>query len=266
MIKGTVMPVVCMAFGDFPLAEKYINCLFGMLKQHCEQPFRLVCYTDRHRAINSEIEQRDCSAWSEFDESGTPAFMRKLGLFNPAYVEFEEYLFLDLTLIIRQSMQPLLDFAFARREDLVLVQDWHHDCCNSSVMRIRPRQMRFIYDAFVSRELLHQVLPGDQDFIHAIVATRGEHHRVALFPHGMVVSFKHTRRIGRRDPSKTRAVFEAATIVKFHGWPRMHQVFDPLHHLFRILLPDLAMGRWHRPVSPAELRELQSHWRPVGTS
>ncbi len=192
--------------------------------------------------------------------------MRKLGLFNPAYVEFDEYLFLDLTLIIRNSMQSLFDFAASRQEDLVIVQDWHHDCCNSSVMRIRPRQMRFIYDAFVARELSPFELPGDQDFIHAIVAARGEQQRVALLPAGMVISFKHTVRIGRRDPTQTRAVFEAATIVKFHGRPRMHQVFDPIYRLLRIRLRDLSKGRWHRPVSPGELRELQSHWRPVGTN
>jgi hypothetical protein len=255
-----------MAFGDFPHADKYIDCLNGMLSQHCPQAFRLICFTDRRRNIHPDIEQRDCSGWNEFDAAGMPAFMRKLGLFNPAYVEFDEYWFLDLTLIIRSSMQPLLSFASDRQEDLVLVQDWHHACCNSSVMRIRPRQMRFIYDAFIARELSPFEFPGDQDFIHAIVAARGEQHRVALLPDGMVISFKHTVRIGRRDPTKTRAVFEAATIVKFHGRPRMHQVFNPIYRLFRIRLRDLSKGRWHRPVSPAELRELQSHWRPAGSA
>ena len=266
MPEKQTLPVVCMAFGDFPRADKYIDCLLGMLTRHCPEPFRLICFTDRPRAVHSDIEQRDCSAWTEFDEPGMPAFMRKLGLFNPAYVEFDEYVFLDLTLLIRQSMQPLLDFASARPEDLVLVQDWHHECCNSSVMRIRPRQMRFIYDAFIARELSPFAFPGDQDFIHAIVAARSEQQRVALLPAGMVISFKHTVRIGRRDPTQTRAVFEAATIVKFHGRPRMHQVFDPVYRLFRIRLRDVMKGRWHRPVSPAELRELQLHWRAVGRS
>ncbi len=264
MLEKQVTPVVCMAFGAFPYADKYIDCLLGMLTRHCPAPFRLICYTDRPRAVHRDIEQRDCSAWPEFDVQGMPAFMRKLGLFNPAYVEFDEYVFLDLTLIIRKSMQSLFDFAFSRQEDLVMLQDWHHDCCNSSVMRIRPRQMRFIYDAFISRELSPFSFPGDQDFIHAIVAAHGQQHRVALLPDGMVISFKHTVRIGRRDPTQTQPVFEAATIVKFHGRPRMHQVFNPIYRLFRIRLRDLAKGRWHRPVSPGELRELQSHWRPVG--
>ena len=183
------LPIVCMAFGNVALADIYVTRLLEMLSRHCPLPFRLICYTDQARNVPVEIEQRDCSTWSEFDHEGTPAFMRKLGLFNPAYIGFDEFLYLDLTLVIRQSMKELLDFALSAPEDLVIVKDWHYDCYNSSVMRIRPKPMRFIYSAYLAGERFPQVLPGDQDFIHGVVNDRRAQHRVALFPAACVVSF-----------------------------------------------------------------------------
>ncbi len=251
------LPIVCMAFGPVAQADTYVTRLFEMLTRHCPRPFRLICYTDQARNVPPDIEQRDCSAWTEFDEAGTSAFMRKIGLFNPAYVGFDEFIYLDLTLVIRQSMQELLDHALSSPEDLVIVKDWHYDCYNSSVMRIRPTPMRFIYDAFVAGERPAQVLPGDQDFIHAVVTSRRARHQVTLFPQTSVVSFKAVVRIGRRDPTLARQLTEQATVVKFHGRPRMHQAFDPVHHFFRIRLRDWVHGRLRSPVSVSELK---SHW------
>ena len=255
--RARPLPIVCMAFGAVALADTYVTRLFEMLTRHCPQPFQLICYTDQPRNVPLDIEQRDCSAWTEFDQAGTSPFMRKLGLFNPAYVGFDEFIYLDLTLVIRQSMQGLLDHALSSPEDLVIVKDWHYDCYNSSVMRIRPTPMRFIYDAFVAGERPAQVPPGDQDFIHAVVNSRRARHRVALFPQTSVVSFKAVVRIGRRDPTLARWLMDQATVVKFHGRPRMHQAFDPIYHFFRIRLRDWVHGRLRSPVSVSELK---SHW------
>ncbi len=255
------LPIVCMAFGNVALADIYVTRLLEMLSRHCPLPFRLICYTDQARNVPVEIEQRDCSTWSEFDHEGTPAFMRKLGLFNPAYIGFDEFLYLDLTLVIRQSMKELLDFALSAPEDLVIVKDWHYDCYNSSVMRIRPKPMRFIYSAYLAGERFPQVLPGDQDFIHGVVNDRRAQHRVALFPAACVVSFKALLRIGRRSPKLARRFTEQATVIKFHGRPRMHQAFDPVYHFFRIRLRDWAHGRLRSPI-PVD--ELKSHWECSG--
>ncbi len=259
--RATRLPIVCMAFGNVALADLYVTRLHDMLERSCPLPFRLICYTDQPRNVPADVEQRDCGGWSEFDHQGTPAFMRKLGLFNPAYIEFDEFVYLDLTLVIRQSMQALLGAALSASEDLVIVKDWHYDCYNSSVMRIRPRPMRFIYDAFISGERFAQVLPGDQDFIHGVVSSRQAQHRVALLPEGCVASFKALVRIGRRDPALARRLTEQATVVKFHGRPRMHQAFDPVHHFFRIRLRDWAHGQVRSPIPVDELR---SHWEGCG--
>ena len=58
----------------------------------------------------------------------------------------------------------------------------------------------------------------------------------------------------RRAPEQARAALQASIVVKFHGRPRMHEVFDPWHYLLRVRLKELAHGRW-QPVLP--IGELQ---------
>lgn len=254
----TALPIVCLALGDFyGLGDQYISRMYAMLRRHCGRPFRLICYTDRARNVPAAVEMVDCTGWRELDRSGMRATTRKLGLFNPAYVPFPEFLYLDLTLVVRSSMQPLLDFAFSSEKDLVIVDDWHHEGYNSSVMRIRPAPLHFIYDAFVAGESYPQKVAGDQDFIRSVIEKHGAQERVELFPAEQVVSYKNAVRTGRRNPAMARSMVDDAVIVKFHGQPRMHEAFDPFHYFWRIRLRDLAHGRLHSPVPT---RELKREW------
>ena len=82
--------------------------------------------------------------------------LTKLGLFNPAYVPFDDFIYFDLSLVIRANLDALLAFTWAREEALVIVKDWYYDGFNSSVMRIRNEPLRFIYDEFAG-----QGLPGE---------------------------------------------------------------------------------------------------------
>lgn len=256
--KEARFPIVCMAYGNIELAELYIDRLFAMLKRNCPISFRLICYTDKPRELNPEVEQRDCSIWSEFDQKEIPAYMRKLGLFNPEYMELDEFIFLDLTLVIRKSLQELFDCAFLCPQDLVIAQDWYYNCYNSSVMRIRPHAMRFIYDAFLSREQPLSIFHGDQDFIHFVISKQQKQNCVALFHDGIIVSFKRMIKMGRRNPTLAQKIIEHATIIKFHGSPRMHQAFNPIYHFFNIRIQDLLRGKFSSPISMSELNE---HWR-----
>lgn len=247
-----------MAYGNIEFAEIYVDRLFGMLERNCPLTFRLICYTDRPRKLHANIEQRDCSRWSEFDQEEISPHMRKLGLFNPEYMEFDEFIFLDLTLVIRKSLSELFECAFSCSQDLVIAQDWYYNCYNSSVMRIRPLAMRFIYDAFVSREQPLSIFQGDQDFIHCIVSRHQKQHCVALFHDGLVISFKRILKMGRRNPELANKIVEHATIVKFHGVPRMHQAFNPIYHFLNIRIQDFLRGKFHAPIS---ISELNQHWR-----
>jgi hypothetical protein len=252
------LAVVCLAVGEMDgLADLYVIRLQGMLQRHCPVPFRLVCFTDRDRALPPTIEQRRCDGWTELRREGMRPTTLKLGLFNPAYIEFERFLYLDLTLVIRRRMAPLLAEAFGTRRGLVLVDDWHHEGANSSVMGIRRGALSVVYDAFVNGECFAQRVPGDQDFINGVIAAHGLQDDVGLFTGGAVESFKRLMRLARRAPEQARTALQASIVVKFHGRPRMHEVFDPWHYLLRVRLRELAHGRW-QPVLP--IGELQRDW------
>jgi hypothetical protein len=237
------LPIVCLATGDlYGQADLYVSRLFAMLSRHCGRPFRLYCYTDRRRQqVPSAIIQRDCAGWTELDRAGMRATTRKLGFFNPAYAEFDEFLYLDLTLVVRKPMDELLEFGLRSDKELVILKDWSHGY-NSSVMRIRRGRLRAIYDAFVAGATFPQKNPGDQDFIHGFVARSHWEKHVDLFPAHLVCSFKKTRQLARSDPAAARQAVRDATIVKFHGSPKMH---DALGWRYRVRerMKELAKGR-----------------------
>src|SRR5687767_13418979 len=103
--SASPLPIVCFATGElYGMADLYVARLLGMLRRHCPQPFTLHCYTDRPRRLPTEVMQHDCSGWHELLRPGMRPTTRKLGMFNPRYVAFEQFLFLDVTLIVRSDM------------------------------------------------------------------------------------------------------------------------------------------------------------------
>lgn len=255
--RQAALPIVCMAVGDlYGLADVYIRRMQHMLEQHCPLPFELFCYSDRPRRVPQAVQLRDCAGWTELERAGMRPTTRKLGLLNPDYAEFDEFLYLDLTLVIRRDMNDLLGFALQRPEDLVIVGDWHYDGYNSSVMRVRSGRLRSVYDAFVTGVRFEQRIPGDQDFLHGAIRQQSMQSKVALFPPHQVISFKQTVRTGRRDPELARRRLNAATIVKFHGTPKMHEALRPRYYLPR-RLRELLRGHLRPVMSLAELRR---HW------
>ena len=249
------LPVVCFAIGElYGMADAYVTRLHAMLVRHCRQSFTLHCYTDRPRpSLPVAIEQRDCAGWTELVRPGMRPTTRKLGLFNPRYVEFDSFLYLDLSLVIQRDMDALLAGAFAQPEDLVIVPHWRNDGYNSSVMRIRRGRLTAIYDAFVAGESFEQRVPGDQDFIRGVVLRHGLQAQVGLFPREQIVSFKATIKLGRRDAARAHRCIREATIVKFHGSPKMHEAFGARYWL-RTRVKELLRGRWQRVIPMRELR------------
>ena len=256
--SGTLTTFVCMATGEFyGLADVYINRMLGMLRAHVHTPFQLICVTDRVRQIDPTIQQIRCDTWTELQRAGMRATTAKIGLFNPDYLPVQDFIYLDLTLVIRQDMSPLLAFTRSSHAPLVIIKDWHYDSYNSSVMRIRSTSLRFIYDAFIQGETYPQKTKGDQDFIHAVIANRGQEAAVDCIPDGLVASFKRAVRTARSDPDRSRAMIDQAVIVKFHGSPRMHHVLNPIRRFLKYTVGNLWYGQLGLPFS---VRALQQAW------
>lgn len=250
--------VVCMLVGGrYPNA--YLARLDSMLRRNMHVPYELSCIVDRPRPIPPGVKTIDASRWTQMRRQGMRVTTNKIRLFDPEAIPFDEFLYLDVTLVIQKDMRPLLQYAFEREEDLVIVKDWNYDCYNSCVMRIRKSdQMRGVYDAFVEGKTFKYRNPGDQDFLHACVQDLGLQDRVAFFAPEHVVSFRNLRDLHRTDPEAAYRAIEKGIIVKFFGKPKMHQVMNPIFNLFRIRLRNGLNGQKDAKFWAKELRE---HWR-----
>jgi hypothetical protein len=247
--------VVCLLVGRrYP--PIYVERLHSMLKRHMPVPFRLTCITDVRTNLPSEINVIELS--SRRLRRREHRTMYKLSLFDRSFLPFHEFLYLDITIVIPRDMTPLLEFAFGRREDLVVLQDWNYDCYNSCVMRIRHSDaMQTIVDDFDKGTKYECLKPGDQDFIHASVKAHGLQERVALFPQGMIASYRNARELVKSDPAGAHAMLDNAVIVKFFGRHKMHHVENPL---FRLRL-SLQKRKYGADAANFWLPELQENWR-----
>lgn len=247
--------VVCLAFGD-RYKDLYLVRLFRMLTRHMPVPFTLTVVTDRPRKLPSGVKSFDASGWTMRRE-GMRVTTKKLKLFDPESGLPGEFLYLDTTLVIQKDMTPLLEYAFSRSEELVVVSDWNYDCYNTCVMRLRPGgELRAVYEAFVAGEAYEYRVNGDQDFVHAAVSHRGLQSQVALFPEDHVVSYRNARDLSRNDLEAARITLDRGIVVKFFGYLKMHHVASALWRWKR--------GRKHpdeRPILGFWVRELRERWR-----
>ena len=250
MIPDTV-PFVCLAVGDLEgRADLYLNRLYSMLERHCHVPFSLTCFSDRPRKLQHDIQIRPASALL----SGTPQHPTyyKLGLFKAEATPFEQFLYLDMSLVMRQDMSALLQYAFGAPQDLVIVNEWKYEGYNSCVMRIKGGALQTIYDAFIEGARYPEQVEGDQDFIRGHIKAHQLEHRVALFPAEQVISYKWTRNYSEEGPqqmARAQQIVRAATIVKFHGNPKMHHIAKRFRNLFKSM--DSSLFK----------RELYQNWR-----
>lgn len=222
--------VICINTGD-KYGDIYVQRLANMVHRHLPVDHSFVCYTDRRRDLTPEIEQRSTEGWN------VDGWFGKLKFFDRTVLD-EEFLFLDLALVVKSSMQPMVDFAASTPAALIGMRDWNYDCFGSMVMWIRPDEAtQRIWDAYVvgKRYPTKTAVDGDQDFIDAAIADFRLESSVGYFPQEWFASFKGLRRLRDRDPEAAKDALAKAMFVKYHGPPKMHHVLDPITHA-RILL------------------------------
>lgn len=244
------VPVVCMAVGHrYP--DRNVAVLESMLRRHMPVPFSLTCVVDRPRRLPASVGTLDASDWG-LQREGMRVTTTKLGLFEAGRLPFDEFLYLDTTLVVHRDLGPLLEHGFGRDEELVVCRDWSYDAYNTCVMRIRPGgELAAIPKAFREGKAYRQRNPGDQDFVTGFVRERGLEDRVALWRQDDVVSYKTARALNHQDPAAARAMLDAGTIVKFYGKTKMHQLLNPLYRAVKLKGPDRSF--W--------VDELRENWR-----
>jgi hypothetical protein len=254
------LQVVTVQAGDrYP--DLYVNRLRRMVARHLPREHRFICWTDRPEPgrFDADVEMRDLSGW---DLSG---WFNKLRLFDRAVTGEAPFLFLDLTMVIRGSLAPLLAVVEgpgsaqgeAAEASLVAVPDWNYPIVNSSVMWVRPdARTQEVWDAWVEGRFPREGVAGDQNWINTVFAAR-ERDGLGFWPEGLVASYKGLRKMAARDPAAARAALERAVILKFHGRPKPHEVLEPWRHLPSTVLRHPLRPRLWRYLTG----EIKAHWR-----
>ncbi|MCH7945841.1 MAG: hypothetical protein IIC73_07495 [Armatimonadetes bacterium] len=237
--------------GKFP--DVYVQRLYSMLGRNFGRPFRFTCFTDRKRNLSSEICQIDIGHWNE------RGFFNKMVLYNDEEMPYDAALYLDITMVIKDDITHLVDYAASLDADLVVIRDWKYPAMNSCVQWITKNDtMRAVWDVYTSGHFPEFRTRGDQEFTFDALKALGLENRLGYFPDGEVQSYKVLRSANRNSAAEARRLLEASKIVKFHGTPRQHEVIHPWLRISKVAMkyPHYAAKDWNFLV-----REIREWWQ-----
>ena len=218
--------IVCINHGE-EYGDEYTNNLYSMTVRHLHQPFAFTCFTDRPRPLHPAIQQHNIAHW------GLSGWFNKLRLFDGNEMPFDSFLYLDITLIIKDSLDPLIDCV--RNKPFVVQKDWSYDCFNSSVMWItRDPVNQSVWESFAGGRKYRTRHDGDQDYINAVFREQKLLDTVAYFPNGWIQSYKRLREVSAKSMVSARQELAKAIILKFHGHPKPHELLLPKREFRRL--------------------------------
>lgn len=240
--------ILCMKWGDRYGAE-YVNRLYGMVRRNITGDIRFICMTDDVSGIREEVETRDCPT-IDIPAPHNNRGWRKVTLFNETLDDLQgDVLFLDLDLIITQSLDPL----FELEGDFLIMPNPTQPGSgigNTSVYRFRVGQHPHV---------LRDLLDVPETHIRANInsqtyISRALKGRMTFLPPEWCVSFK--KQCIPPWPArywKTPTPPDGARVVIFTGKP------DP---------DEAAEGRWPAPPHKKLYKAIRpcpwiaEHWRP----
>lgn len=213
-----IVNVICVKWGTYYPAL-YVNRLFAMVSRNLHRPFRFVCFTDDHRALDSRIEHfpipdiqlptRRNGGW------------RKLALLAPELGDLRgPALYLDLDVIITAD----LDCFFEYPGQLCIIENWtqrNQGVGNSSVFRFEVSSLVDIYEQFNSDpEAFARRYPNEQSYLSLVP----KNVKVSFWPDAWVKSFKlHCLPFALLRAFRAPHIPRGAHIVVFHGKPKMDE-------------------------------------------
>src|SRR5690349_617658 len=247
-----MVEIVCVNAGDkFP--DLYVQRLYNMLGRKFSLPFRLTCFTDRKRDVSKEIIQIDIK---QFSARGP---FNKVILYNPEAMPYDEALFMDITLVIKEELSGYIAYAKALDKDLVAIRDWRRPVMNSCFQWITKNDtLRAVWDVYVSDNYPEFRTKGDQFFTYSTLQALGLEHEIGYFPDGEIQSYKVLREAHRESESKFQELWAKTKVIKFHGMPRQHEVIKPIQHFWTttIRYPQFAIKDWNFLT-----KEIREWWR-----
>ena len=244
--------IVCVNAGDkFP--DVYVQRLHNMLGRNFDRPFRLSCFTDRQRDLSHEIVQIDIKPF------GARGPFNKVLLYNQALFPYDEALFMDITLVIKEDLAHLVDHAESLDKDVVAIRDWRRPVLNSCVQWITKNEtLKKVWEVFESGEHPEFRTKGDQFFTFSTLQALGLEHQIGYFPEGEIQSYKVLREAHRESEQKFAELWAKTKVIKFHGMPRQHEVIDPWKQFWNVTVryPQYAVKDWNFLA-----KEIKEWWR-----
>ncbi|MCP9943251.1 hypothetical protein KBY70_12725 [Cyanobium sp. ATX 6E8] len=218
----------------------YVERLQRMLTRHmpADHHLTVLCDAATQPAV-ANLGLPHC----RLEERGLKGFCSKIQLFNPDLTGTTPFLYFDITLVVRSSLEPLLHFASTSKFDVIGVRDWNYPTLNSCLMHLRPGAATArVWQSYLEGE--NHGTPGpNQNFIYRVLQQHCPE-TIGFWPEGLVASYRELRKKARHDPSTAEQAHLAACVLKFHGRPRPHEVLSPWRHPSQTVLkhpfrPDL---------------------------
>lgn len=251
MSEGRV-EIVCVNAGEkFP--DFYVQRLFNMLGRNFSRPFQLTCLTDRKRDLSSEIVQFDISSVAG------KGWFNKLLMYNPEVFPYDEALYMDITLVIKEDLTYLVDYAKSLNKDMTAIRDWRRPVMNSCVQWVaKNHTLKTIWDVYASDKYPSFRTRGDQEFIYSVMEELGLLDKIGYFPDGHIQSYKVLREAHRESGEKFEKLWRETKVIKFHGVPRQIDILEPWNQFTNVTLryPHHALKDWNFLK-----KEIQEWWR-----
>lgn len=228
-----MLAVVCMKWGTMFPAD-YVNVLYGAIKKNVSEPFRFICFTDDAKDLHPEIEPRPIPDMGLPPERWKHGCWPKLAVFKPHLIEgATQMLYLDLDLVVLQSLDPLLERA-RRIGGFHIMREWNYGLwyfvplflrpdrgAQSSIFVCNPQEQGHIYRDFIAdQDAAFRRAHNDQR--HLTFAAL----ELRYLPYSWFISFKRDclwrwplNMLFSRIPKPHNA-----KVVVFHGQPRPYDV------------------------------------------
>lgn len=206
--------IFCMKWGTL-YGPEYVNRLYNMVCRNLSYPFKMVCFTDDTSGIRSEIQ---CFPIPEMEiPGGLPERMwKKLStLKGDLYGLTGTALFLDLDIVIVQSIDPFFDYP----GEFVIIKDYRKQwriTGNSSVYRFEIGKFSYVFDKFLLNfDKIRQQHRNEQEYLTTAVF---EQQGITYWPTEWCPSYKYDC-ISRIPFAfwKKPAIPAGARILIFHG-------------------------------------------------
>lgn len=198
--------VICLKYGSKYSAE-YVNKLYSMISRYSTGNIKFWCLTDHSIGLNDQISIIPLTV-----VDGIEGWWYKLFLFDPLFELKGTFLFLDLDVVIVNSIDKFFEHSLSNFCISRGFSKNNKTGMNSSCFRFEGGSYTSLYEKFmINRTNIMSRLHGDQDWLQEQITDH------SFWPDEWLLSYKI-------DLNNKYVLGENTSIVVFHGLPKPDQL------------------------------------------